>query len=151
MTESLKTYTILIADDDPEDCMLVADAALQAGLTHRIQTVHDGEALLEYLNGCTNHNGSNGHASRPDLVLLDLNMPRFDGRQALAEIKKNESLRRIPVVILTTSSTQSDIIYAYETGASSFITKPVTFQGWIDLMTMLDQYWFQNVMLPGWE
>ena len=150
MAESLKPYTILIADDDPEDCMLVADAIAQAGLVHRLQTVHDGEALLDYLQACT-ANGMGESSPRPDLVLLDLNMPRFDGRQALAEIKQNEALRRVPIIVLTTSSTPNDIVYAYETGASSFITKPVTFEGWINLMAMLDQYWFRNVLLPGWE
>ena len=150
MPESLKTYTILIADDDPEDCMLVTDAAAQAGLVHQIQTVHDGEALLDYLSVCMQQDA--GEASpRPDLILLDLNMPRFDGRQALAEIKQSDTWRRIPIVVLTTSSSQNDIVYAYEMGASSFISKPITFQGWIDLMSMLDRYWFQNVMLPGWE
>lgn len=150
MTEPLKTYTILMADDDPEDCMLATDAAAQAGLVHQIRTVHDGEALLDYLSACTERD-SDEPPPRPDLVLLDLNMPRFDGRQALAEIKRNETLRRIPVVILTTSSSQNDVIYAYEMGASSFISKPVTFKGWVDLMSMLDQYWFKNVILPGWE
>lgn len=149
MPKSLKTYTILIADDDPEDCMLACDAATQAGLEHQIQTVHDGEALLDYLKACTESNSE--ALPRPDLIILDLNMPRLDGRQALAEIKQNNIARRIPIVVLTTSSAQTDVIYAYETGASSFISKPVTFQGWIDLMTMLDQYWFKNAMLPGWE
>lgn len=150
MIESTKTYTILMVDDDPEDCMLATDAAIQAGLVHQIQTVHDGEALLDYLVACTDRTDEQP-PPRPDLVLLDLNMPRFDGRQALAEIKRNEMFRRIPIIVLTTSSSQNDVIYAYEMGASSFITKPISFQGWIDLMAILDQYWFRNVMLPGWE
>jgi CheY-like chemotaxis protein len=146
----LTAFTILIADDDAEDCLLLAEAVREAGLAHRICTVPDGEALLDYLGGCDRYQTAQP-SPRPDLILLDLNMPRRDGREALRLLKQDQRLRRIPVVVLTTSTAPTDIAMAYEAGASSYLSKPATFQGWIELVGLLDQYWFGLVELPRWE
>jgi len=138
---------ILVADDDEDDCLLIKEAISENKLDTSLFTVNDGEELMDYLyhrNKYQNHMDS----PRPDLILLDLNMPRKDGREALQEIKNDDDLKKIPVVILTTSSTQDDILKTYKTGANSFITKPITFEGMVEVITMLNKYWFQIVKLP---
>jgi CheY-like chemotaxis protein len=139
-----------MADDDAEDRLLLEEAVRDAGLAHRICTVADGEALLDYLGGC-DHFRTGQPSPRPDLILLDLNMPRRDGREALRLVKQDRRLRRIPVVVLTTSTSEADVALAYDAGASSFISKPATFQGWVELVRLLDRYWFGLVELPHWE
>lgn len=139
--------TILYADDDEDDRMLVHDALREARLISDLRFVEDGEELLEYLR----HRGryANGaSAPRPGLILLDLNMPRMDGREALAAIKADPQLRRIPVVVLTTSKAQEDIFRTYDLGVNSFISKPVTFDGLVDMMQALGRYWLGIVELP---
>ena len=146
MSDTLKTFTIVMADDDAEDCLLLRDAVAQSRLPHRVHTVPDGEALWDCLTG------ENGVARGwPGLVLLDLNMPRRDGRETLRMLKQDPRLQRIPIVVLTTSTSETDIGLAYAFGASSYIAKPITFQGWVDLVEMLDRYWFRLVALPGHE
>lgn len=142
-------FNILMADDDPDDCLLFKEAINASGLPHQLHTFPDGEALLEYLDGLFQDGGSS--SPRPDLILLDLNMPRKDGRETLRVLKGDPRLQRIPIVVLTTSTAESDITLAYEVGASSYIAKPATFQGWIKLATALSGYWFQLVELPPWE
>lgn len=139
--------TILMADDDAEDRMLAADALEEARLTNDIRFVEDGEELMDYLKrrGCYADVDS---APRPGMILLDLNMPRKDGREALIEIKADPELRTIPVVILTTSDADEDILRSYNLGAASFITKPVTFGGLVKVMLALKTYWFEIVALP---
>ena len=110
--------------------------------------VVDGQDLLDYLRRDGEYSGSARTTPRPSIILLDLNMPRKDGREALAEIKGDEALRWIPVVVLTTSSDEQDIRSAYELGASSFITKPVTFGGLVEVMKTWQRYWFELVELP---
>ena len=142
-----KSITLLIADDDPEDCMLARDALKESHLTNDLRFVADGEELLDYLL----HQGkyaASGAAPHPGLILLDLNMPKKDGREALKEIKANPMLRSIPIVILTTSQAEEDIFRSYDLGVSSFITKPVSFHGLIEVMTALGKYWFNVVELP---
>ncbi len=143
-------YTILLADDDPDDCLLFSDAMEEVGLAHQIKTVHDGEALLDYLGACNRYEEGRSYP-RPDLILLDLNMPKRDGREAIRMIKEDRQLRRIPIVVLTTSVSESDIVRVYEEGASSFLTKPTSFDGWIELIRLIDQYWFGLVHLPPWK
>jgi len=141
-----KPIEILMADDDPEDCMLVKDAWQESRLVNNLNFVEDGEALMDYLF----HRGKYSDpvsAPTPDLILLDLNMPRKDGREALKEIKSNPELRRIPVVILTTSKEEADILSTYDLGANSFIKKPVTFESLVDVVKTLAKYWFQIVEL----
>ncbi|MBN1589632.1 MAG: response regulator [Pirellulales bacterium] len=142
-------FHILMADDDPDDCLLFREAITASGLPHRLHTVPDGEALLDYLDSLFQDNGQS--AFRPDLILLDLNMPRKDGRETLRLLKRDQRLQRIPIVVLTTSIAETDISLAYETGASSYISKPATFQGWIELAVALSGYWFQLVELPPWR
>ncbi len=139
--------TILVADDDPDDRMMIKDACEEVDLKCGLEFVEDGEELLEYLRG----EGAYTHrAGKPfhGIVLLDLNMPRKDGREALREIKTDPQLRRIPVVVLTTSVADEDISRAYKLGVSSYITKPVTFDGLIDVVKSLNDYWLQIVTIP---
>jgi CheY-like chemotaxis protein len=144
-----RPFTILLADDDEEDRELARDALQNSRLANEMKMVHDGQDLLDYLR----HEGrwTQEDAPRPGIILLDLNMPKKDGREALAEIKADESLRRIPVVVLTTSKDEADVLSTYDLGVSSFITKPVTFGGLVDVMKTWTQYWFEIVELPNGE
>jgi CheY-like chemotaxis protein len=135
---------ILIADDDEEDRMLARDALQESRLANPIHFVHDGVELLDYLYGRGAY-GEPGTATRPGLILLDINMPRMTGLEALQEINQDAALRRIPVVILTTSRAEEDILRGYDLGVNSFISKPVTFEGLVDVMRILGTYWFQIV------
>lgn len=138
---------VLIADDDPEDRMLIEDAFEESRLTNPLEFVVDGEDLLDYLH---RRNGYSDPSSspRPGLILLDLNMPRKDGREALKEIKSDPDLRQIPIVVMTTSRAEEDVLRTYDLGVNSFITKPVTFEGLVEVVKMLGRYWFQIVELP---
>lgn len=142
-----KPVTILIADDDPDDRMLALEALNENRLTNNLYFVEDGEELLDYLY----HRGQYtdpASAPRPGMILLDLNMPRKDGRESVREIKADPELRDIPVVILTTSKAEEDIARTYDLGANSYITKPVTFEGLVEIMRGLRRYWFEIVELP---
>ncbi len=143
--ESIK---ILIADDDPDDRMLIEEAFEENRISNELYFVEDGEELLEFLQ----HEGkwSDPETSpRPGLILLDLNMPRMDGREALRRIKANPALANIPVVVLTTSKQEEDILRTYGLGVNSFITKPVTFEGLLRVTQVLTSYWIEIVQLPG--
>jgi len=143
----MKSVTILMADDDQDDCLLVSKAFEASRLANELRFVADGEELVDYLQ----HRGKYADAQaapRPGLILLDLNMPRKDGREALKEIKNDASLREIPIVILTTSKDEEDILRSYDLGANSYITKPVTFEGLCEVMRSLGKYWFEIVELP---
>jgi CheY-like chemotaxis protein len=144
-----RPFTILLADDDEEDRELARDALQDSRLANEMKFVYDGQDLLDYLR----HQGrwSEEDAPRPGIILLDLNMPKKDGREALAEIKADESLKRIPIVVLTTSKDETDVLSTYDLGVSSFITKPVTFGGLVDVMKTWTQYWFEIVELPNGE
>lgn len=138
---------ILMADDDKEDCLLTKQALKSAMLANPIDFVHDGEELLDYLfrRGAYQQPES---SPRPNLILLDLNMPRKDGREALQEIKSDPDLCRIPVVVMTTSKAEEDILNTYDLGANSFISKPVTFDKLVKIIKTLNEYWFEIVRLP---
>jgi CheY-like chemotaxis protein len=127
--------------------MLTRLALKESRLTNDLQEVVDGEDLLDYLRRRGRY-AVPGHAPRPALILLDLNMPRKNGREALAEIKADPALRCIPIVILTTSQAERDIFGTYQFGANSFISKPVTFEGLVEVMKALGRYWFQLVERP---
>ncbi len=129
MNISKKTLVILMAEDDTDDRLLAQEAMLESRVLNELYFVEDGVQLLSYLHG----KGSYSDRTRypmPGLILLDLNMPKMDGREALAKIKADKSLRRIPVVILTTSKAEEDMVKGYDLGAASYITKPVTFEAW---------------------
>lgn len=147
MLPKSKTIDILIAEDDEEDRMLIRDALAESRLKNTIQFVEDGEQLLDYLRNEGKYADKNTY-SRPGLILLDLNMPRKDGREALTEIKADPALRTIPVVVLTTSKAEEDILRTYNLGVSSFITKPVNFNSLVTIMQTLKKYWFEIVELP---
>jgi CheY-like chemotaxis protein len=139
-----------MADDDPDDCMLTREALAESRLANELHFVSDGEELMDYLY----HRGKYsqpGSAPRPGLILLDLNMPKKDGREVLREIKGDPHLRQIPVLVLTTSKAEEDIYSSYYLGANSFITKPVTFSSLIEIMKTLGKYWFEIVELPPQE
>lgn len=142
-----KPLVILMADDDSDDLLLMEEAFVEVGFTGKFHSVGDGEALLDYLMNGAGHPDA-APTPRPDLILLDLNMPRKDGREALREIKMNQSLKRIPIVILTTSEEGADIRLSYEMGASSFISKASTFDGLVEIARSISNYWFEVVRLP---
>jgi CheY-like chemotaxis protein len=148
MKKNGKSITLLMADDDPDDRMLARDALTQARLANELHFVEDGEELMDYLY----HRGKYvnlADSPRPGVILLDLNMPRKDGREALKEIKADPDLRQVPIVVLTTSKSEEDIYRTYDLGASSYITKPVTFEGLVEVMKGLKKYWFDIVDLPA--
>ncbi len=140
--------TILICDDDEDDRMLTQQALEDAHIANDLRFVEDGEQLLDYLHQRGRFAGETGSAPRPGLILLDLNMPRMGGREALQRIKGDAAFLDIPVVILTTSSLDADVVESYQLGVNSFITKPVTFSGLVDAMNVLGRYWLEIVELP---
>jgi CheY-like chemotaxis protein len=150
MNKPAHAITIMYADDDPEDRMLVKDAWLESRIANPLAFAEDGEDLMDYLHRRGKYTALEG-APLPGLILLDLNMPRKDGREALKEIKADPALRSIPVVVLTTSKAEEDILRAYDLGVSSFIIKPVTFQSLVDLTLTFKKYWFEIVELPAQE
>jgi CheY-like chemotaxis protein len=147
MRGSATSITLLIADDDEEDRLLARDALRESRLLNELRFVEDGEELMDYLRHCGKY-GDPDSAPAPGLILLDLNMPRKDGREALAEIKADPNLRSIPVVILTTSKGEEEIVRSYLAGANSFIVKPVTFEGLVEVMRNVGSYWLDIVDLP---
>jgi CheY-like chemotaxis protein len=148
MTKPTQPIVILVADDDADDCMLLREAFDESRLANELHFVGNGEELMDYLH----HRGGYadaGAAPRPGLVLLDLNMPGKDGREALEEIKAEPCLRQIPIVVLTTSRAEEDIYRSYDLGVNSYITKPVTFESLVETVQMLGKYWFEIVELPA--
>jgi CheY-like chemotaxis protein len=141
--------TILLAEDDPEDRELTKEAMAESHLANEIRFVTDGQDLMDYLRREGEYKGSGADVPTPGIILLDLNMPRMDGREALAEIKGDPDLRQIPVVVLTTSKAEEDIVGTYDLGVNSFITKPVTFAALVEVMQTWSRYWFEIVDLPG--
>lgn len=139
--------TILMAEDDPDDRFLAREALEEARLANDLHFVHNGEALMDYLHKRGDY-ADLKDAPRPGLILLDLNMPRKDGREALQEIKADPSLRRIPIVILTTSKAEEDILRSYDLGVNAYITKPVTFESLVEVMKTLGKFWLEIVQLP---
>ena len=144
----VKPITILMADDDEDDRLLTQDALAESRVLNELHFVEDGVELLEYLERKGKFEDKNS-SPRPGLILLDLNMPRMDGREALQAIKGNSNLKGIPVVILTTSKQEEDMVKGYDLGAASYITKPVTFDGLVELMKTLGKYWVEFVELPS--
>jgi CheY-like chemotaxis protein len=141
------SVTILLADDDEDDCMLAQEALTESSLSARLHVVNDGEELMDYLH----HRGKYNNdiiSPCPKIILLDLNMPKKDGREALKEIKSDSKLRQIPVIVLTTSKAQEDIHHMYSLGANSFIIKPTDFPELVDVMKSIGKYWLEIVELP---
>lgn len=136
-----KPIDIVLADDDPDDRLLTQDALKESRLANKLHVVENGEELIDYLRNDKN--------PQPGLILLDLNMPKLDGREALKIIKTDENLRHIPIVVLTTSKSEEDIFKTYDYGVNSFVTKPVTFEGLVKVMRSIGKYWFEIVELPN--
>lgn len=147
MIKPIKSVTLLIADDDAEDRMMLQEAFTENRLGNNLKFVEDGEQLMDYLN----HRGAFENPEqnpRPGLILLDLNMPKKDGREVLKEIKSNPVFKDIPVIVLSTSKTEEDVIRSYNLGVNSFIAKPVTFESLVKIVRELGHYWFELVELP---
>ena len=147
MSRTHLPITILMADDDADDRQLTREALADARLINDMRFVENGEELLDYLRGLGKY-APPAVAPRPGLILLDLNMPRKDGRTVLQEIKQAPDLRTIPVVVLTTSKSDEDIYRSYDLGVNSYIVKPVTFEALVDILQTLEKYWFEIVELP---
>ena len=141
------TVTVLVADDDSDDRDMTREAFDESRILNKLHFVEDGEQLLQYLRRQGRYADSEAFP-RPGLILLDLNMPRMDGRSALREIKTDPELRKIPVIIMTTSRAEEDIFRSYDEGASSFITKPVKFAELVETIRSLGHYWLELVELP---
>lgn len=139
--------TILLAEDDPEDGYLIGEALYESRIASNVMIVEDGEELLDYLLRRGKYTDPES-SPRPGLILLDLNMPRKDGREALVEIKQHPHLRRIPVVVLTTSQAEEDILRTYDIGISGYITKPASFAALREAMKAVGSYWLQVVSIP---
>jgi CheY-like chemotaxis protein len=147
MSTNPEPISILIADDDADDRLMAKEALEECRLANDINFVEDGVELMDYLRAKGKYAAA-GTAKKPGLIILDLNMPKMDGREALREIKADPSLRRIPVVVMTTSKAEEDIYRTYDLGVNSFITKPVTFDGLVSVMRILGRYWIEIVELP---
>jgi len=144
MTTTDKPVEILLAEDNPGDVMLTKKALQQGKLTNNLHVVTDGVEALDFLR----QNDEYADEPRPDLILLDLNMPRKDGQDVLKELKNDDDLCRIPVVVLTSSESEEDIAKSYELSANAYLTKPVDFDGFIEIVARLENFWFQVVKLP---
>jgi CheY-like chemotaxis protein len=148
MNREGKPITILMADDDADDRQMTLEAFSESRLANDLRFVEDGAELMDYL--CRRNKFSDPALSpRPGLILLDLNMPKKDGREALREIKADPRLRNIRVVVMTTSKAEEDIIRTYDLGAESYVTKPVTFTSLVDVVRTLGKYWLEIVELPA--
>lgn len=143
-----RPITVLYAEDDEDDRKLTVDALQASRLANDLRTVRDGEELMDYLLRRGTY-ADPATSPAPDIILLDLNMPRKSGQEALREIKASPGLRHIPVIVLTTSKTEEDIFRSYDLGASSYVTKPVTFSSMIRILDEIGRYWFEIVELPS--
>ena len=138
---------VLLADDDPEDRQLTQNAFIENRLVNELDCVEDGEELMEYLHRRGRYSKLQ-NVPLPQLILLDLKMPRKDGCEALKEIRADPDLRRIPIVILTASAAEGDIQLSYDLGANSYVTKPATFESLMELVKIINHYWFEVVKVP---
>ncbi|MGC4896825.1 response regulator [Micromonospora sp. DT31] len=135
---------ILVVDDDPGDVLMIEEALAESDVDKVIDVVADGEEAMEFLR----REGRHGEAQRPDVILLDLNMPRMDGRQVLGEVKNDESLRTIPIVVLTTSNADTDVVSSYTLQANAYVTKPIDLDDFNDVVRRIDEFFGRVVVLP---
>jgi len=147
MNQKSKPFSILIAEDDEDDYLLTVEALKEAGVNHEVHWVKDGNETLEFLS--SRLNASNGSSAQlPGMILLDLNMPKKDGREVLQEIKSNPDFRKIPVIVMTTSSAEIDVAHSYDLGVNSFIQKPDRFPELVETLRVVFNYWLGTVKLP---
>ena len=145
MENDTRSIEILLVEDNPGDARLTIEAMREAKMRNRMHVVEDGVEAMAFLR----RQGSFGEAPRPDLILLDLNLPRKDGREVLAEVKADPALKRIPVVILTTSRAEEDVLRAYDLHANCYVTKPVDLAQFMKIVAQIDEFWVKVVTLPG--
>lgn len=150
MSSHKSSVVILIAEDDDDDFLLTREALEESRLLNTLFRVKNGEELLDYLLRRGSYTKPS-ESPRPTLILLDLNMPKMDGREALKQIKSHPDLRQIPVIVLTTSAAEDDIAKTYDLGVNSFIRKPVSFEEFIKTIRVLKEYWLEIVTLPNEE
>lgn len=148
MNRDGKPITILMADDDADDRQMTLEAFEESRLANDLRFVEDGAELMDYLFH-RNKYSDPSNSPRPGLILLDLNMPKKDGREALREIKSDPRLKSIRIVVMTTSKAEEDILRTYDLGAESYVTKPVTFTSLVDVVRTLGKYWLEIVELPA--
>jgi CheY-like chemotaxis protein len=144
MNENLNVISVLLVEDDPGDVVLIREAFEHNKVHNALNVVSDGVEALEFLR----NEGAHADAPRPDLILLDLNLPRMDGREVLAQIKGDAELRTIPVVVLTTSAAEEDIVRSYDLHANAYVTKPVDFERFIEVVRQIDDFFVSVVKLP---
>jgi CheY-like chemotaxis protein len=144
LTDPARIVNVLLVEDDPGDVLMTREA-FEEHLHNRLDVVTDGEAAIAYLRNEAPYQD----APRPDLILLDLNLPRRDGREVLAEVKGDETLRSIPVIVLTTSQAEEDVLRSYQLHANAYVTKPVDFDGFIEAIKQIDHFFVSVVKLPG--
>lgn len=144
-TKSLKSIEILLVEDSPTDVLITREALTQAKVVNTLHVVDDGVQAMDYLYRRSRY----AEAARPDLIILDLNLPRKNGRQVLAEIKADESLKIIPVVVLTTSNAEEDILRAYGLHANCYVVKPMDFASFVQIVQDIGHFWFDVVMMPA--
>jgi CheY-like chemotaxis protein len=142
--EGVRLIQILLVEDSPADVELTRQALLEAKVANEVSVVSDGKAAMEFVH----HSGTYQDAPRPDLILLDLNLPKKDGRQVLKEIKSDPDLARIPIVVLTTSAADKDVLSSYDHHVNSYIRKPIRFEDFIEMVRSIDNYWLGFVSLP---
>jgi two-component system, chemotaxis family, response regulator Rcp1 len=144
IAEHPEKIDILLVEDNPGDVLLIREALKEGRLRHELHVAADGIVAMEFLRRRNKHS----QAPRPDFILLDLNLPRKNGREVLTEIKSDPRLHTIPIIVLTSSAAEDDILSAYELHANSYITKPVNFEQFIDIITAIEEFWFEIVKLP---
>jgi len=145
MENDTRSIEILLVEDNPGDARLTIEAMREAKMRNRMHVVEDGVEAMAFLR----RQGRYGEAPRPDLILLDLNLPGKDGREVLAEVKADPALKRIPVVILTTSRAEEDVLRAYDLHANCYVTKPVDLAQFMKIVSQIDEFWVKVVTLPG--
>jgi len=145
LAEAVRPIEVLLVEDDEGDVLMTREALDEGKVFNRLSVVGDGVEALEYLR----REGRYADAARPDLVLLDLNLPKRDGRQVLEEIKNDDELRRIPVVVLTTSEAEEDVVRSYDLHANAYVTKPVDFDRFVEVIQQIDEFFISVVRLPG--
>lgn len=145
MTVPQRAIDVLLVEDDPGDVLMTREAFEENKVANQLSVVSDGVSAMAYLR----REGEYAEATTPDLVLLDLNLPRMDGREVLAAMKSDEDLRRIPVVVLTTSEAEEDVLRSYSLHANAYVTKPVDFQRFIDVVRQIDDFFVSVVRLPA--
>ena len=144
MTTFSRPVEILLVDDDVVDVRFTTDLLAEAKLANRVEVVHDGVDALDYLRAA-----ARGEAVRPDVILLDLNMPRMDGHELLSIVKQEPELAAIPVVVMTTSSEEADVLRSYQLHANAYVTKPLGLEQFAEVVRSIESFWFQIVQLPG--